>query len=810
MRTLRQTLRSFRTAPGVVALTVLVMAVGIGATVAIFSVVNQALIRPLPYREPERLGMIWERIPEIVEGNISASAPDYFDFRDRNRTFESLAAFEPREVNLALGNEASRVSAVRVTDTLFPLLGVEPFLGRGFTPEEDRDGGPRVAILSHALWQGRFGSDRALLGKTLLVDHVPHTVIGVMPPDFDFPPSMTRGFRPGDVFVPMALSARELEARGDRFDTSLLARLRPGVTLEEASADADRVASLIFDDYFEDSRGRFTLRGAATSLREEVVGGIRPALLILQGAASLLLLIACANAASLLLVRAASRRREIGMRSALGASRAGVFRMLLSESLFLSLAAGALGILFALWGVDALLSAVPESLARVDARVLDPRTLAFALLISTATGVAFGIAPAIALSRVTLANEIKPGSSQRRRRLGATFVVAEVAMALVLLASAALLLRSFQQVMKLDPGFAAEGRTAFTLSLPESKYSSIEVRSFFTTLLERLRGTPGVTAVAAGSNLPLDDAGRILIAIEGREEEAWGQNLCWPSIIEGEYFQALGIPLLRGRLFGVEDREDARPVVIVNEALARKYWPGEDALGRRFKWGSPTSKAPYMEIVGVVADSVQGKLNEPPLPAVYIPSRQIATGGASNISRTMTVVLKGETGDALAPAIRREVRALDPELPVYALRGLRDALVASESERRFLAFLVAIFALTAALLAAAGLVGVIGRTVTLSKREIGIRMALGAQASTVVGRIVLEGMKLAVSGLLLGIAASLLVTEALSSQLYAVSPRDPAVLSLVAALVIVLSSLAAYFPARRAARIDPIDTLRSE
>jgi predicted permease len=809
MNLIGRALRSFRATPGLVALTVLVLALGIGANVAIFSVVNEALVRPLPYRDPERLAMIWERIPELSEENMSATAPDYFDYRAQSRAFESIAAFEPREVNLAFGAQAERVSGVRVTEPLFPLLGVEPVLGRGFSKEEDVQGGPRAAILDHAYWQGRFGGDRSVLGKSILVDHVPHTVVGIMPRGFDFPPSMTRGFRPADVFLPMAFSPEELETRGDSFDTSLIGRLRAGVSLQAASADADRVARLIYDAHFQSSRGRFTLRGASTSLREEVVGGIRPALWILQGAVSLLLLIGCANAASLLLARAAGRRREIGIRNALGAGRAGLLRMLLGESLIMSLLAGVLGVLLALWAVDALLAAVPESLEHVDASVLDPRTLAFALVVSMATGLAFGIAPAIVASRTTLADEVKP-AGLRRRGPGGTLVVAEVAMALVLLSSAALLLRSFQEVMKVNPGFEPEGGVAFSISLADTRYPPAEARRFFETLLDRLQSVSGVTSVAAGTNIPLDDEGRILISLEGREEEAWGRNLCWPSFIEGEYFQSLGIPLVSGRYFGPEDGEQAPPVVIVNEALARKYWPGEDALGRRFKWGSPTSTAPYMEIVGVVSDSVQGKLNEPPIPAVYVPLRQLADR-ASGLRRRMTVVARAEADiEAIAPLLRREVQALDPEVPLFGLRTLRDALAASESDRRFLAFLVALFALTAALLAAAGLVGVIGRTVTLSKREIGIRMALGARASTVVGCIVLGGMKLALAGLILGLAVSLLLTKTLSSQLYAVSPRDPAVLSGVAAFVVLLAAAAAYLPARRAARVDPIESLRMD
>jgi predicted permease len=460
--------------------------------------------------------------------------------------------------------------------------------------------------------------------------------------------------------------------------------------------------------------------------------------------------------------------------------------------------------------VDALLAAAPESLEHVDARVLDPRMLGFALLVSILTGLVFGIVPALVASRTTLVDEIKP-SGLRRRGPGGTLVVAEVAMALLLLTSAALLLRSFQQVMKVDPGFAPDGRVAFSLSLADTKYPMTGVRAFFDTLGERLASVPGVSGVAAGTNLPLDNEGRIMISPEDGGAEAWGRNICWRSFIAGDYFETLGIPLVRGRAFGSEDREGAALVAIVNETFAKKYWPGGDAVGKRVKWGSPTSTAPYMEIVGIVADSVQEKLDTPPEAAIYMPYAQLSAERISGLGRTMSFVLRGHSGiGVLGPAIRREVRALDPEIPVFALRTLRDGLEASTSDRRFLASLVAIFAVTAALLAAVGLVGVIGRSVTLSKREIGIRMALGARASTVVGRIVLDGLKLAIAGLLLGIGGSILLTGSLSSQLYNVGPRDPWVLSLVSIGVVVLGSIAAYVPARRAAKVNPVESLRSE
>lgn len=813
MQTFRQALRSLRRRPGLVGLTILVLAVGIGANVAIFTVVEARILRPLPYREPDRLAMIWERIPEISEGLLSATAPDYFDFRDGTRAFDSIAAFEPESVNLAFGGQTERVRAARVTASLFPLLAVEPLCGRWFTTEEDTFGGPPAVILGFQLWQRRFGSDREIVGKTLTLDHRPFTVVGIMPRVFRFPEPTSRGFEPADLFVPMAFSPEELEDRGNSFDTALLGRLRPGVTLEAASADAGRIASLVYQKYPASVRGRFTLQATVTSLREEVVSGVRRALLVLQGAVSLVLLIACANAANLLLARAAGRRREIAIRGALGAGRAGIARMLVAESLILSLVSGAFGVLLALWGVDALQSLVPESLAGLDVRVGDPRILGFALLLSVATGLLFGIAPAVPASRISLAEAAgtgaRAGSSFRRNRLRRALVTGEVALSLLLLSASGLLLRSFLRVMSVDPGFDPEGRIAFSLSLDESRYPDQDARVFFDRLLERLAAVPRVVSVGAGTSIPVAPNGQILISPEGGEAEAWGRNLCWYSIVEGDYFRALGIPLMTGRELGAEDREDTEPVVIVNESLARKYWPAGDALGRRFKWGSPTSTAPYMKIVGVVRDSVQTRLGNETMPAVYIPYRQIDERRATR--RTMTFVLHStEDPASLAGPIRREVEALDPELPVFGLRTLERAIHESERDRRFLTALVAAFAGAAILLAAAGLVGVIGHSVSLATREIGIRMALGARATTVIGMVLLDGAKLIVIGLVLGLVASLAATPVLSGELYSVSPHDPLVLGGMALVIGLVGALATYLPARRAARVDPAVAIRTE
>jgi putative ABC transport system permease protein len=813
VQTIRQALRSLRQRPGLVLLTVLVLAIGIGANVAIFTVVEARILRPLPYRDPDRLAMVWERIPEISDEFLGVTEADTLDFRDSARAFESIAAFQPRGVNLAFAGEAVRVHAARVTASLFPLLGVEPALGRWLTEDEDRFGAPEVVVLGFDLWRRHFGSDREVIGKRITLDHLPFTVVGVMPRGFRFPDAPVHGFEPAELYVPMAVSPAELRDRGNQFDTALVGRLRAGVNLAAATDDAARIAELVYRKYPASVRGRFTLQATVTSLREEVVSGVRRALFLLQGAVGLVLLIACANAANLLLAHAAGRRREIAIRGALGAGRGGIIRMLLAESLILSLASGSLGVLLALWAVDALMAMAPEALTGLRVSVLDPGVVAFAVLVSLATGFLFGIVPAIPASRASLAEVVgtgaRSGSTFRKNRPRRALVAGEVALSVVLLSAAALLVRSFLGVMSVDPGFEPDGAVAFTVSLDESKYPNDTSRAFFDRLLSSLGSLPAVTALGAGTSVPLEPSDRILISLEGEETDNWGRNLCWYSVVEGDYFEALGIPLIKGRAFGADDRRETRPVVIVNETLVRKYWPGQDGVGKRFKWGSPTSSAPYMEIVGVVRDSVQQRLGEETLPAVYIPYRQLDAARAP--LRPMTIVARSRRDvEPLARAIRSEIQGLDPELPMFGLRTLPQAIHESERDRRFLTVLVAAFGAAAILLAAAGLVGVLGHSVTLATREIAVRMALGARAGRVIGMVLWDGAKLTGAGLLLGTLGSLVATPALSGELYSVSPHDPLVLGGTALAIGLVSALATYLPARRATRVDPGCAMRSE
>jgi predicted permease len=803
---LRFAFRSLRQRPGFALVAILVLALGIGANTAIFSVVYAALLKPLPYREPERLAFAWEQIPQLGAGNMAATPADFLDLREMNRSFEALAGFEERSLNLSgPGAAAERVNGLAVTPDLFPLLGVAPALGRWFPPEEKSG----VAIISHGLWQRRFGGDPGIVGQAVRLDHQTHTITGVMPSGFVFPPES-----PVDVWVPLHHTAEEIAGRGNRFDTAMIGRLKPGVTVAAAAADLDRAAALILQRYGANARGAFQLHATATSVAEDAAKAVKAPLWILQGAAGLVLLIACANVANLLIARSAARQREIAIRGALGAGRFRIARLLATESLVLALAGGAAGWLLALWAADLLLSLRPDGFARLGSAALDPRVALFTLAVALLAGVLFALVPALSGARLDLNTALKQNTRgvASRSRLRRALIVAEVALSLVLLTGSGLLIRSFLRLLATDPGFRPDRTVAFTVSLPSSAYPGADqARGFYRQLLDNVRGVPGVAQAGLATSVPLATTGRVLITPDNFTGTEWGRNMCWFAAIDGDYFGSLGVALEAGRLFGPEDRRDAPRRAIVNRAFAEKYWPGGNAVGRRFKWGSPRGQAPYMEIVGVAANVIQNRLDQTPEPAFYIPFVQHSDDALAFAGRTMTVVAR-TAGDAaaLAPALREAVAAIDRDIPVFALRTMDEAIRRSEAGRRFVATLVSGFAGAAALLAAIGLFGVISHSVTAATREIGIRMALGAERRRVVALVLAEGMRLAAAGIAAGLAAALLLTRYLASQLYQVSAADPWVFSGVALLLALVAALACYLPARRATRIDPVIALRAE
>ncbi len=804
---LRFALRSLRQRPGFALVAILVLALGIGANTAIFSVVYSALLKPLPYREPDRLAFAWEQIPQLGAGNMAATPADFLDLREMNRSFEALAGFEDRSLNLSGpgAGAAERIDGLAVTPDLFPLLGIAPVQGRWFAPGEQSG----VAVISHGLWQRRFGGDPNIVGKVIRLDHQAHTVAGVMPPDFVFPPES-----PVDLWVPLRHTAEEIADRGNRFDTRMIGRLKPGVTVAAAAADLDRAASILLQRYGANARGSFQLHATATSLTQEATKGVQAPLWILQGAVGLVLLIACANVANLLLARTAARQREIAIRAALGAGRLRVARLLAAESLVLALAGGVAGWLLALWASDVLFSLRPDTLARLRPAALDPWVAAFTAAVALSTALLFAIAPAVSAARFDPHAALKQNARgvSARSPLRKALIAAEVALSLVLLIGSGLLIRSFLRLLDQDPGFRPDRTLAFAVALPASSYASGgQVRGFYRNLLDNVRAVPGITQAGLTSSMPLASLGRVLITPENFRGAEWSNNICWLSVIEGDYFGALGIPLLAGRTFTGEDRAGLPVRAIVNRAFADKFWPGESALGKRFKWGSPRGQAPYMEIVGVTANVAQNRLDQAPEPAFYIPFAQHTDDALAFAGRSMTVAAR-TAGDpaALAPALRQAVAALDRDIPVFALRTMDEAIRRSEASRRFVATLVSGFAGAAALLAAIGLFGVMSHSVTAATREIGIRMALGAESRRVVRMILAEGLRLTGAGIALGLAAAFGLTRFLASQLYQVDAADPWIFAGVSLLLTAVAALACYLPARRATRIDPLAALRAD
>lgn len=812
---LRYGLRQLRRNPGFAVVAILTLALGIGATTAIFSVVDSILLRPLPYQDPQQLVLVREQIPKVLPKAVALPAPDVVTFGRENHVFSALGAFRNEQLDLTGDGPPERRMAARVTASLFPLLGVRPIIGRLFTKAEDQPN-RLVVLLSYGLWQQRFGADRAILAKTISLDGKSYVVVGVMPPGFGFPFPGVNGSDPADLWLPMGFTTDELKDFGDNFDYSTIARLKPGVTLAEANADVLAIAHGIQATVYKGLSG-FTLEATASPLKDVIVRPARPLLLILMGAVALVLLIACINVACLLFVRAAEREKEVAIRAALGAGRLRMARGLMTESILLGILGGACGLLISVSGVKLLVSLAPMELLRTQPIGLNVQVLAFAIAISIATGIIFGLLPVRGLSRLNLNEALKEGSrtsgSAERHRTRSVLVVAEIALSVALLAGAGLLIRSFERVRDTDPGFAPEHVLTAAVSLDRIAYrQAASVRSFYRQLLERIKSLPAVRAVGASTDLPLGTHWTHLFTVEEHPKQPSGRSpMSDHSVVTGNYFQALGIPLFRGRFFTPEDRAGSLRVLIVSEGLAKKYWPGEDAIGKRIKWGPPESQSPWLTVVGVVGDVKQGPLDLPTTPHTYQPLAQLNDSGVEGIARSLdlAVLARGKPA-TLAATLRNQLRALDPAVPLTKVRTMDEILGSSVSPRRFNTLLLIAFAAVALLLASIGLYGVISYSVSQRTHEIGIRMALGAQKRDVLRLVVGQGIVLALVGVGVGVALALGLTRFLSSQLYGVKPGDPITFIVVSLVLIAVALLACYIPARRAARVDPVVALRHE
>jgi putative ABC transport system permease protein len=813
---IRYALRQLRRKPGFTAAAVLTLALGIGATTAIFSVVDSILLRPLPYQNPQQLALIQERLPNVLPKPIPLEAPDVITFERETHAFSALGAFQNEQLDVTGGAPPERLMAARITANLFPLLGVRALIGRSFTKAEDQPN-RLVVLLSYGLWQRRFGGDRAILGKTISLDRESYVVVGVMPRDFQFPsPGLRYNNKPADLWVPMGFTAEELKDIGDSFDDTAIARLKPGVTLPEANADLSAIAHGIQATLSKGYPG-LRLEAQALPLKNIVVRQVRPLLLILMGAVALVLLIACVNVASLLFVRAAEREKEIAVRAALGAGRLRVARGLLAESVLLGILGGACGLVIAVGGMRLLVSLTPMTLLRTAPIGLNLQVLGFAIAVSVITGLIFGLLPARGLSRLNLNEALKEGSrtsgSAVRHRTRSVLVVAEIALSVALLAGAGLLIRSFERVRDTDPGFAPEHVLTATVPLDSTAYGQpSSVRAFWQQLLERLRSLPGVRGVGASSDLPLGSNWNHLFTVEEHPRQPSGRTpMCDHTIVAGGYFHALGIPLIRGRYFTPDDRAGSLRVIIVSEGLAKKYWPGEDPIGKRIKWGVAEDNAPWLTVVGVVGDVKHGPLDLPTRPHTYQPLEQVNDGAVDGFGRSLRLVVLAR-GDptALTATLRAQLRALDPGVPLTQVRAMDSILESSMSPRRFTTLLLVAFAAVALLLASIGLYGVIAYSVGQRTHEFGIRMALGAQKADVLRLVVRQGMILAIIGVGIGIAGALGLTRFLASLLYGVKPTDPLTFIIAALVLAGVALLACYIPARRAAKVDPMVALRYE
>jgi putative ABC transport system permease protein len=788
--------------PGFTAVAVLALSLGIGANTAIFSVVNAVLLRPLPFDNPERIMTIGgER--DVV------SYPDFADWREQSQTLEHIAAYNTSATLLDNGDEFERIIGVIASTDLLPLLNVKPVMGRNFTREEDSPGSAAVVVLSYELWQRRFNSDPNIVGKEIMLGKRSTTVVGVLPPGFRFPVEDSRT----DYVQPLAPAMGERLMRRSSYSLTIIMRLKPDVTPQQAESEMKAIGERLEQQYPDEG---FRLGSRLLPLHEELVGQIRPALLLMLGAVGFVLLIACANVANLLLARAAGRQKEIAIRTALGASRSRVLRQLLTESLLLSLLGGGLGLLLALWGVDLLVTASPLDIPRVKEIGLDSHVLGFTLLVSTLTGIIFGLAPALQASKPDFNEALKEGGrgsteGLRRNRVRSLLVISEVALSLVLLIGAGLLLKSFMRLREVNPGFDSHHVLTTSLSPSKAKYrSAAELQNFFQETLRQITTLPGIESAGLVDPLPLsgNNSGKTF-KIEGRADAA-AQNKPASNYraISPDYFQAMSIPLLKGRAFTEHDNGEAPNVVIVNETFARRFFPGEDPLGKRIVVeADPTENPnpPLSEIVGVVGDVRHRSLDVPAGPEFYAPYLQAPESSMDLVVRTQT-----DNPASLAMSVRDRIRQVDKDQYIPKVIPMDQLLAASIARRRFNMMLLGIFASVALLLAGVGIFGVMNYSVTQRTHEIGIRMALGAQQRDVLKMIVGQGMILALVGVAAGLTAALILTRLMSGLLYGVSATDPLTFAGVSVLLAVVVLMACYIPARRATKVDPMVALRHE
>jgi predicted permease len=809
MNDIRYAIRSLFKNRAFATVALLTLALGIGATTAIFSLVHGVLLKPLPYPEPQQLVHVWMRFTGIglPDDRNWVSAPEFRDVAEGHKSFSHVAAIGGAGFTLHSGGRPERVVGATVSPSFFPMLGVQPLHGRVFTADEGTPGKNTVVILGHALWQRAFGGDPGVIGRTITVNGEPNVVVGVAPARFEYPDEV-------EMWRPIAFDADALAPnnRGSH-GLQVLARIKPGVSLEQARADMALLSDRIIRQASDYPYKQFNFAIILSPLLEELVGDVQTALWIMLGAVAFVLLIACANIANLLLARAAARERELAVRTAMGASRGRLVRQLLTESVALAVAGGAAGLLVAYWFVTGMVAAGDTTVPRIADVQIDATVLAFSFLIALATSVIFGLIPALQASRSGAAESLKAESGYRTtsgsaiRRTHRLLIVAEVSLALVLLAGAGLLMRSFLRVISIDPGFRTDRVLTMRIGLPPAKYSRPEqVIAFYRQLLDRVRTLPGIEAAGAISALPLEgtgSSGTTTIDTQAVPPDQATPEADWRVTTPG-YFEAMGIQLLRGRLFDDRDTRETTRVAVVDETLARTYFPNEEAIGKRLKMGGRQSTNPWMTIVGVVRHVRYRTLEARSRVQVYWTAFQ--SPGAA-----MALTLRAKDDPkALAPGVARAVMDIDPEQPVFRVRTMDELRSAALAQRRLAMQLFGAFAAVASLLAAIGIYGVAAYSVTQRTREIGIRMALGAKRFQIARLVLGQSLVLVVIGIAVGLAGSIALRRVVGTLLFDVRATDPTTFAAVALGLMLVALIATYMPARRAAGVDPVTALRAE
>ena len=798
----RYAVRNLSRRPGFTIIAVITLALGIGANTAIFSAINALLLKPLQFPELDRVVAIWDKLPSRGVLHNEVTVANYLDWQSQTQSFEQLALYRWWSANLTGIDPPERIQGFLVTANFLDATGMKPIMGRNFLAEENQPGKDAVAIITYSLWQRRFGGDPNILNKTITINSVTRTVIGVMPERFNFP-------KAAEVYAPLAMTPQLMKSRQSH-SFYVIGRLKPGATMAGAQAELDNVSARLEQQFPETNKGW----GATIfPIVADTVRTYDTALWIMMGAVGFVLLIACANVANLMLARASGRRREIALRTALGASRWRIVRQLLTESVIVALVGGAVGVLIGFWGIDALRASDPGEASKFAPGWyqlgINAPVLLFTLGLSLVSGIVFGLAPALQASKTNLNESLKEGNRQTSgssHRLRSSLVIFEFALSLVLLIGAGLLTRSFLSLLKTDAGFNPDNILTMNLTLPAAKYKDEPARAaFYNELVQRVKAYPGVESAAVVNFLPLGGSNSSdAYLVEGEPEPAPGQeNDGRYRVASPDYFRTMHISIARGRGFSEQDKAGAPPVVMVNEAFVRKHWPGQDPIGKRIRFYGPLERAPWMEVVGVIAD-VKHELNLPVTPEYYLPYAQDSWPG-------MVLVAKTSVEPAsLAGALRQQVWSIDKDQPVYDVKTMQEVRSTSVAVYSFSSVMLGIFAFVALLLASIGIYGVMSFAVAQRTQEIGIRIALGARSADVLKLVVKHGMKLALFGMVLGLGGSWALTRFMEKLLVGVQATDLLTFGVVSGCLLVAAFVACYLPARRATKVDPLVALRYE